>query len=104
MAIQLNIPDGIDWPVQFRQTFFDRTWGFTLRENQLLDDNRAMIDVSVDGKKQIEGRMLQIGNPIGDTVVSMPAVIYPLPEGDKVLTPTQDRVRDGIVQIFGSEK
>jgi hypothetical protein len=104
MAVQLNIPGGVDWPVQFRQQFFGVTWGFTLRENQLLDDNRATIDISADGDKLLEGRILLIGNTIGASNAEMDAVFYALPEGSSIVQPTQERIRDGVVNIFGSQK
>lgn len=104
MAVQLNIPGGVDWPVQFRQQFFGVTWGFLLRENQLLDDDRATIDISADGDKLLEGRILLIGNTIGASNAEMDAVFYALPEGSSIVQPTQERIRDGTVEIFGSQK
>jgi hypothetical protein len=104
MPAKLNVPPGIDWPVQFRQQFFGVTWGFTLRENQLLDDNRATIDISADGDKLLEGRILLIGNTIGASNAEMDAVFYALPEGSSIVQPTQDRIREGVVNIFGSQK
>lgn len=104
MASKLNVPDGIDWPVSWRQRIGEITYGFILREMNT-EEGPVTVTLSIDkrGERKVTGHPVIVSSAIGPWTVDLDRVFLPTSTGEDLLRPTEERIRSGDVIILALE-